>query len=53
MVCQFCLSSQRTTDKVSISKIYKQLNTRKKEEPNQKMGKRQKQTFFPEKMING
>ena len=38
-----------TTDKELISKIYKQLmqlNTKKNKQPNQKVGKRTKQTFL-------
>ena len=35
-----------TTDKELISKIYKQLNTRKNRQPNQNVGKRPKQTFL-------
>ena len=41
--------ANETTDKGLISKIYKQLiqvNTRKNKQPNQKVGKRPKQTFL-------
>ena len=41
--------ANETTDKGLISKVYKelmQLNTRKRKKPNQKLGKRPKQTFL-------
>ena len=41
--------ANETTDKGLISKVYKelmQLNTRKRKNPNQKLGKRPKQTFL-------
>ena len=41
--------ANETTDKGLISKVYKQLiqlNTRKTKQPNQKRGKRPKQTFL-------
>ena len=48
--------ANETTDKGLISKIYKQLtqfNTRKTKQPNQKVGKRPKQTFLQRKHIDG
>ena len=38
--------ANETIDKELISKIYKQLNTKKNEQPNQKVGRRLKQTFL-------
>ena len=38
--------ANETTDKELISKIYNQLNTKKNEQPNQKVGRRLKQTFL-------
>ena len=46
--CEKIIANE-TTDKGLISKIYKQLiqvNTRKNKQPNQKVGKRPKQTFL-------
>ena len=45
-----------TTDKGLISKIYKQLiqlDTRKTKDPNQKVGKRPKQTFLQRRHTDG
>ena len=45
-----------TTDKRLISKIYKQLmqlTTRKKQKPNQKMGRKPKQTFLQRRHTDG
>ena len=45
-----------TTDKRLISKIYKQLmqlTTRKKQKPNQKMGRTPKQTFLQRRHTDG
>ena len=44
--------ANETMDKGLISKIYKQLNNNKKQ-PNQKMGRRPKQTFFPRRHTDG
>ena len=43
--------ANETTDKAFTSKIYKQLNTRK--QPNQKVGRRAKQTFLQRKHTDG
>ena len=46
--------ANETTDKVFISKIYKQLiQYQKNEQPNQKVGERPKQTFLQRRHING
>ena len=48
--------ANETTDKGLISKIYKQLiqlNTRKTKKPNQKVGKRPKQTFLQRRHTDG
>ena len=48
--------ANETTDKGLISKIYKQLiqvNTRKNKQPNQKVGKRPKQTFLQRRHTDG
>ena len=48
--------ANETTDKGLVSKKYKQLiqlNTKKNKQPNQKVGKRPKQTFIQRRHING
>ena len=48
--------ANETTDKGLISKIYKQfiqLSTRKKKQPNQKVGKRPKQAFLRRRHTDG
>ena len=48
--------ANETTDKGLISKIYKQLiqlTTRKNKQPNQKVGKRPKQTFLQRRRTDG
>ena len=48
--------ANETTDKGLISKIYKhliQLNTRKTNNPNKKVGKRPKQTFLQKRHTDG
>ena len=50
------IAANERTDKGLISKIYKQLiqlNTRKKKQPNQKVGKRPKQTFPQRRHTDG
>ena len=44
--------ANETTDKGLISKIYKQL-MQKNKQPNQKVGKRPKQTFFQRRHTDG
>ena len=49
-------NSKEATDKELISKIYKQLmqlNTKKKEQPNQKVGQSTKQTFLQRRHTGG
>ena len=46
--------ANETTDKVFISKIYKQLiQYQKNEQPNQKVGERPKQTFLQRRHTDG
>ena len=48
--------ANKATDKELISKIYKQLmqlTTRKKQKPNQKMGRKPKQTFLQRRHTDG
>ena len=50
------ITANETTDKGLISKIYKhliQLNTRKTNNPNKKVGKRPKQTFLQKRHTDG
>ena len=50
------MTANETTDKGLISKIYKQLiqlNARKDKQPNQKVGKRPKQTFLQRRHTDG
>ena len=50
------ITANETTDKGLISKIYEQpiqLNARKNKQPNQKVGKRPKPTFFQRRHTDG
>ena len=48
------ITANETTDKGLISKIYKQLmQHQKKKQPNQKLGKRPKQTFLQRRHTDG